>query len=144
VSDVVHSESEVVEQIRGLVNEIDDPCSIAQGVPTGLVDMGLVNGIRVEATAEGHDRAVLDMRLTGPGCLYSVHFEREIGVRLEEQLGIEDVEIRWSPVYDWTQDDLAPHVKDQLRERRERLLAAAGRSETLPIVSAGAKTTSSS
>ena len=42
------------ERIRALANEIVDPCSAAQALPVGLVDMGLLLRVQLEpAGGEG-------------------------------------------------------------------------------------------
>ncbi len=118
----------MLERVRGAVNDVPDPCSVAQGVPAGLVDMGLLCGVELtEAAGGGRTSAARDvlvrLRLTGPGCLYGVHFEREIRHRLEAMPDVAEIEIAFSREFDWTPDDVAPDVQQRLRERRERLIA---------------------
>jgi len=111
------------ERIREAVNETPDPCSVSQGVPTGLVDMGLLCGIDI-GPPEGRVHAVrVELRLTAPGCFYAIYFEREIRARLEAMDDLGAVEVTFSQEFDWTPDDVAPHIHERLRERRERLIA---------------------
>ena len=117
----------LIERVRAAVNEIPDPCSVSQGVPTGLVDMGLLCDIEVGPGDAGEHDVLVRLRLTGPGCFYGIHFEREIRQRLEVMADVEAIDVEFSREFDWTQEDIAPHIQQQLRERRERLIA------TLPV-----------
>ncbi len=110
-------------RVRSAVNDVPDPCSVSQGVPTGLVDMGLLCAIDVEPPVDGRSSVTVRLRLTGPGCLYAIYFEREIRERVEAMPDVRQIEIDFSPEFDWSPDDIAPHVQEQLRERRERLIA---------------------
>lgn len=114
---------ELVERVRAAVNEVPDPCSVSQGVPTGLVDMGLLCEIDLTAAGEARYEVLVRLRLTAPGCFYAVYFEREIRARLDEMPDVAGVDVEFSDEFDWTPDDIAPHVQQQLRERRERLIA---------------------
>ena len=113
----------LAERIREAVNEIPDPCSVSQGVPTGLVDMGLLCDIELGAPDQGARSALVELRLTAPGCFYAIYFEREIRARLEAMSDVGAIEVAFRAEFDWTPDDVAPHIQQRLRERRERLLA---------------------
>ena len=54
---------------------------------------------------------------------YAVHFEREIRTRLEAVPDVGAIEVEFRSEFDWTPDDMAPHIHQQLRECRERLIA---------------------
>ena len=73
----------IEERIVALANEIVDPCSAAQSVQVGLVDMGMLLRVEIAPAAGGAAAAArwdvtLHLRTTGPGCLYVVFFEREL------------------------------------------------------------------
>lgn len=123
----------LIERVRAAVNEVPDPCSVAQGVPVGLVDMGLLCGVEVGAERDGCHDVQLELRLTGPGCFYGIHFEREIRQRLEAMPDVATIDVEFNPEFDWTQDDIAPHVQEELRARRERLLAQLPVGRRLPV-----------
>ncbi|HEX8555302.1 MAG TPA: hypothetical protein VF695_11390, partial [Sphingomonas sp.] len=57
------------EQVRGVLSRIHDPCSIAAGRPTSVLDLGLVLGWSLES-------GVLTVRfcVTFPGCTMAPHF----------------------------------------------------------------------
>ena len=113
----------LVGRIRAAVNDIHDPCSVSQGVPAGLVDMGLLCDVQLGPLEGGRYRALVAIRLTGPGCFYGIYFEREIRVRLEAMAEIGAIDVEFSSEFDWTPDDVAPHIQQRLRIRREQLIA---------------------
>ena len=113
----------LVNRIRAAVNDIHDPCSVSQGVPTGLVDMGLLCDVQLRPPEGGRHRVLVRIRLTGPGCFYGIYFEREIRVRLEAMADIGAIDVEFSSEFDWTPDDVAPHIQQRLRMRREQLIA---------------------
>lgn len=117
------------ERIRALANEIVDPCSAAQALPVGLVDMGLLLRVQLEPAggeAEAGRWAVrLLLRATAPGCFYIVFFERELRARIEPLPEVVSLELEWDGAWDWTPDEIAPAVREQLAERR-RLVVLAG------------------
>ena len=65
----------------------------------------------------------LRLRTTGPGCLYVVFFERELRVRIEALPQVATLDLAWDDAFDWSPDDLAPHVQAELAARRRRLIA---------------------
>lgn len=106
-------------------DEIRDPCSVAAAQPLGIAEMGLVRDVRLTpAAAGGHDVTIV-LRLTAPGCLYWVYFERELRARLTTLSGVASVTITRDPEYDWTEADIAPAARRRLREERRRRRAAA-------------------
>ena len=113
----------LVERVQAAVNEVPDPCSVSQGVPTGLVDMGLLCDVEVGSGHGGRHDVLVRLRLTGPGCFYGIHFEREIRQRLEAMPDVATIDVEFSHEFDWTPDDIAPHIQQELRVRRERLIA---------------------
>lgn len=116
--------SALIERVREAVNQVPDPCSVSQGFAVGLVDMGLLCDIELREAPAGRSDVTVQMRLTGPGCFYGIHFEREIRQRLEAMTDVRAIEITFSSDFDWSPDDIAPPVQRRLRERRERLIAA--------------------
>lgn len=121
--------AELEQRIRALANEIVDPCSAATAFQVGLVDMGMLLGVELAPGAgehgrDGGDVAVrLRLRTTGPGCLYVVFFERELRARIEALPQVATLDLAWDDAFDWSPDDLAPHVQAELAERRRRLIA---------------------
>jgi len=105
---------EHVAAVRRSLNSIVDPCSAALGVPSGLVDMGLVQQVDV---SDG--RVVVSLLPTGPGCVFLDHFETEI----EQRLGAFEwcSEVRVQIAEDdlvWDETRLSSAVRQRLAERR--------------------------
>jgi len=84
------------ERIRVELDRVKDPCSVASGRPTGLVEMGLVLGWKVEGRT-----LHLTFCVTFPGCTMAPHFieaAREALVQLPE---IDRVETRVDTDHVW-------------------------------------------
>ncbi|MDE0061887.1 MAG: hypothetical protein OXP09_19590 [Gammaproteobacteria bacterium] len=117
----LQSEEQVVGYVSDRINEVVDPCSRAQGVAIGLVDMGLVRELKVEP--EGGGWCVrLKLRLTSPGCLYFVYFEESIRERIVHP-AIKRLEVGFDSGLDWTPESMSSSAQRQLREHRARLLS---------------------
>jgi metal-sulfur cluster biosynthetic enzyme len=86
------------DQVRGLLSRIHDPCSIAAGRPTSVLDLGLVLGWTLE-------NGVLTVRfcVTFPGCTMAPHFTQAAARDLAELPGVErvvtlvDTAAAWTP-----------------------------------------------
>jgi len=107
-------------EVRALLNEVVDPCSISAGMPVGLVDMGIVQEVSVEGSA-------VHVRLlpTFPACRFVPIFEGE----LRERLAAEGLSVEVAlekPDVVWDESQMAPHVRQRLEERRRRMRAALG------------------
>jgi metal-sulfur cluster biosynthetic enzyme len=102
------------EQVRRVVNEIVDPCSVAAGTPAGLVDMGIVESVDVTGST-------VRVRLlpTSPACLVI----GALGAEIEARVGALDwcsgavAELADGDLV-WDEERLAPAVRERLLERR--------------------------
>ncbi len=117
------SEEEVIALVRGVANEVYDPCGLALGVSIGIADMGLIRDLKAERLKNGW-RVTLRLRFTSPACFYFVYFEREIRDRLKGIGQIQSLDIEWDQILDWTPDDMSKPAQRKLKEYREKLLAA--------------------
>ena len=111
------------KRIRELLNEVIDPCSAARGVPIGLADMGLIRRIAIVEGSAGPELD-LELRVTGPGCMMFLDFERQARELLAAN-GAASVRISWDPTPDWTPQDMAPSARERLAGRRNLLGLAA-------------------
>jgi metal-sulfur cluster biosynthetic enzyme len=88
--------------VRALLDEIIDPCSIAAGAPAGLVEMGLVRGVEVTSMPAG-DAITVRIGLTEPGCMMGASFVVRVREALEPLPGVARVDVElehdsgWSP-----------------------------------------------
>lgn len=126
--------AELEEEIRGVLNEIVDPCSAAAGVPVGLVDMGIVRNVEINGSAL---RIVL--LPTFPTCRFVPIFELEVRKRLGDVDLSVNVEVAGPDVV-WDESDMVPDARRRLEESRRRRrneLLAKPRLAALPLVDAG-------
>ncbi|GKQ41942.1 metal-sulfur cluster assembly factor [Streptomyces sp. A012304] len=107
-------------QVRAVLNEILDPCSITAGVPAGLDDMGLVSDVHVRDDGTGGQCVAVTVGVTEPSCVLIGSFAAEAQVRLTALTGVSAVDVRLTDDFDWTPDRLAPHYRQRLDEHRER------------------------
>jgi len=117
----------LADRVARIADEVIDPCSLAQGVPAGLTEMGLLTAIRLTPRhgATGATHVELRLRLTAPGCMYGVAFERELRARVGELPDVAGVDVVWDDAFDWTPDDMAPSLSARLAARRHAIRAAA-------------------
>lgn len=116
--------------VRAVVDSVVDPCSAGRGVPIGLADMGLLQTIRIDR-ADGHIRVELGMRVTSPGCSFTIEFDTQLRRRLLDA-GADSVEIDWASEFDWTPDDIEPAARQRLAIYRD-LVRTAGSGRALSI-----------
>jgi metal-sulfur cluster biosynthetic enzyme len=102
--------------IRDTINSIGDPCSVANGTPMGLTDMGLVEDIDVRVDGDVH----VSLRLTSPSCYQLGYFANEITRLVGELPGIRSVDVTADAGLDWTPSMMSEDAK---RRRRESLRA---------------------
>jgi metal-sulfur cluster biosynthetic enzyme len=112
-------------EVLSVADEIRDPCSVAAAEPLGLVEMGLLREVELVPTATGGAEVRLTLRLTAPGCLYWLYFERELQTRLTALDGVERVRIERDRSYDWDESEIAPAARERLRQGRRRRLELA-------------------
>lgn len=105
------------DQVLQILNDIVDPCSSTAGVPTGLVDMGMVESVDVTDQPDGTHIAV-DLLMTEFGCLMAVPFRVTATDLLETLPGVAHVEIGLCTTTEWTEDRMSPETRLQLAERR--------------------------
>jgi metal-sulfur cluster biosynthetic enzyme len=108
----------LTDAIATAVNTIADPCSAAQALPLGLVDMGLLDDVIIGPDGD----VVVMLRLTSPTCLQIGWFATEITRRVLALDGVRSVEVRTDQGFDWTPSMMS----DDARRRRRAALAAKG------------------
>jgi metal-sulfur cluster biosynthetic enzyme len=106
--------SERCAEIERVLNEIVDPCSLASGVPIGLVEMGIVDSVRVHG-----DNVSIRLLPTFPGCLYTAVFAGEIGRRLDGLAWPGEVEVEvMTDGRLWDEDRMSAEAQSRLRAVR--------------------------
>lgn len=102
--------------VRRLLDEIHDPCSVATSVPMGLSEMGLVKSVEVSPAG----RVEVELRLTSPFCEMVPYMKTEAERKVGELPGVTEVSVRHDGGLDWDHDMIAPQAQAR---RRQRLLA---------------------
>lgn len=118
------------EEIRRALDTIGDPCSVAQGVPMGLAEMGVVGSVDVDES--GHAR--IGLRLTSPACMMVGYFNVEAERLLLAIPGISAVTITADTGLDWRPEMMS---ESAIRRRREALRARGMPAAALPRLSHG-------
>ena len=114
------------ERVLTAIDSVQDPCSLAQAVPVGLAEMGLVTEVKLaEPDAEGRRDLALTLRVTAPGCMYVPFMDRAIRTAVGELEEIGEITTDWDPDADWNLSDIAAPAQRRIAEARERRLARA-------------------
>lgn len=114
-------ETQLIEYVRKVADEVHDPCSMAMGLHIGLAEMGLVREIVTEAGPNGW-HVLIRLRVTSPGCQYFFYFQQELERRLLAHPDVVEVKVEWDEVLDWTPEDLAMSARQKLEARRRLLI----------------------
>lgn len=114
------------EAVLACLETIVDPCSVAAGARAGLISMGLVGDISIEAREAG---AHLDVTLfvTEPTCLMGAIFEAAAQNELAALPGVGSVAVRVDRTRLWSSEAMAPDYRRRLAAFRA---AQAARRET--------------
>jgi metal-sulfur cluster biosynthetic enzyme len=111
------------ERVLAAIDSVQDPCSLAQAIPIGLTEMGLVSDVRLsDARADGRHDVELVLRVTAPGCMYVPFMDRAIRVAVADLEEIGEITTDWDPDADWSPADIARPAQQRIVEARERRL----------------------
>jgi metal-sulfur cluster biosynthetic enzyme len=106
--------------IESALNSVADPCSVAVHSPMGLIDMGLVDGIEMDASGE----VTIRLRLTSPSCLQVGYFANEVRERVGAVVGVTKVVVTHDLGLDWDPGMISPAAAEarnkKLREMRDQ------------------------
>lgn len=103
-------------EIRRLLDEIKDPCSVAASVAMGLNEMGIVKSVAVSNAGQ----VDIQLRLTSPFCEMIAYMTNEAVARVGALTGVTGVSVGHDAGLDWDHDMIAPDAQ----ARRQRRLAA--------------------
>jgi len=101
------------------LNNIIDPCSAAMAVPAGLVDMGLLRGLELEALTSGGTRCRIKLCVTHAFCLMSAVFVHEVEKCLRDIPEIEEIDVSLDRDTIWTEELMTPEYRARLEARRQ-------------------------
>ena len=89
----------LVARIEAALTRVTEPCSIAFGKPISIVEMGLIERIKVEGS-----HAQITLCLTDAACVHFAGMQRFIRDELLELPEISTVEVRQTLDRLWTPD----------------------------------------
>jgi metal-sulfur cluster biosynthetic enzyme len=107
------------EIVLRALQDVNDPCSVSVGCPISVVDMGIVRSVSVDVKTGAVD---VIMRLTAPGCMYQLAFQRDVRQRLECLDGVTSVTVDFDSDFEWSEDEIAPAARVRLAATRQRRL----------------------
>ena len=105
------------ETVLARLETIVDPCSVAAGARAGLVSMGLVGEVTIEARAAGAHVGVT-LFVTEPTCLMGAIFEAAAERELGALPGVGSVAVRTDRARLWTPDAMTPDYRRRLAQFR--------------------------
>jgi metal-sulfur cluster biosynthetic enzyme len=115
------SAGSVAAQVRWRLDSISDPCSVANGTPMGLNEMGLIAAVQVDPDGN----VVIHLRLTSPTCMMISYFTLQAQELVGQIAGVRTVEVLADQGLDW-----APEMMSEDSKRRRR---ASLRARGIPI-----------
>lgn len=102
------------ERVTAALSQVYDPCSIAAGRPTSLIDMRLVLGWTFEAGT-----LTVTFGVTFAGCTMAPHFTEAAARKLAQLPGVERVETVVDTSHIWTPPTRIPMRGEPQAWRRE-------------------------
>jgi metal-sulfur cluster biosynthetic enzyme len=102
-----------LQAVTTALGTVVDPCSIATGVPINLIDMGMIQDIRIVG-----ERVCITLRLTSPLCLQVGDIVREVERRVGEVAGVSIVECDIDPAGEWLPTMMDARAQARLRRLR--------------------------
>ena len=97
--------------IQDRLDNILDPCSEANGSNLSIVEMGLLDDIRIDG-----NHIEVDIRLTSPHCMMLPVFVDGVHNEVEPLEGVESVSVNFDAGLEWTDEMITP-AGQRKRER---------------------------
>jgi metal-sulfur cluster biosynthetic enzyme len=114
----------IEDAVRAALDDVVDPCSEVAGVPAGLLEMGLVRDLEIEAGEAGATVRVT-IGVTEPTCLMGPALASGARERLSAVPGIAGIEVSLCDD-EWMPSDMAPTYRARLAAHRAAKRAALG------------------
>lgn len=102
----------LLARIHEVLDEVEDPCSVAGGTPMGLSEMGLVKQVTMSARGD----VAVELRLTAPFCHMIAFLQSETVARVGALPGVRSVEVTTDQGLDWSPE----LISGGARRRREQ------------------------
>lgn len=110
----------LTDQVLACLDEVKDPCSVANGTPEGLADMGIIKSVDITPAGD----VTICLRLTSPFCEMLGFMRRAIFEKLAAVDGIGEVEILTDSGMDWSVREMSPAAQRRREARLEVLRSA--------------------
>lgn len=96
------------------IRRVVDPCSRFNGTDLSLVDLGMVEWVKIKD-------GVVNIRLLldDPTCIYTFVIQRDIREAVSQLAKVDAVEIELTPDQIWTEDRMLPDARERLLQHRE-------------------------
>jgi metal-sulfur cluster biosynthetic enzyme len=106
----------IAAAVADALRTVEDPCMASAGLDLSILDLGLVQDVRVE----GSDVCV-ELTFTELGCSFTHHLAARVQTAIEALEGVQTVQVRavWTPR--WTRERLSPRARRALAESSGRL-----------------------
>ena len=118
------------EDIRQILDDIKDPCSVAASVPMGLNEMGLIKSVGIDP--DGH--VDIELRLTSPFCEMISFMRNEALGKIGGLPGVTGVSVRHDSGLDWDHDFIAPGAQARRQQRLDMLRRLHVTGQGAPVV----------
>jgi metal-sulfur cluster biosynthetic enzyme len=106
-------------EVREVLDQIKDPCSVATGVPMGLSEMGLIKQVRIKPDGS----VTIELRLTSPFCEMIGFLKNETLAKVRALPGVTGVSVAHDSGFDWDHDLIAPAAQARRQARLNTLRA---------------------
>jgi metal-sulfur cluster biosynthetic enzyme len=108
-----------VDQVHDALAAVLDPCATAAGVRGSIVEMGIVREVRVQHGVDGA-HVHLSIGVTEPTCIMFHAFARDAHREVAAMSGVREVTVELAEYQIWTEDDMAPRLRNELAAVRQR------------------------
>lgn len=98
-----------VAAVRAAIAGVVDPCSRLHGTDLSLLDLGMVERVRVDGGA-----VHVELLLDDPLCLYTFVIQHELRERISALDGVTGVEISVLPDFSWSRERVSPAARQRL------------------------------
>lgn len=104
-------------EIRAILDEIKDPCSVAASVPMGLDEMGIVKSVAIDDVGQ----VSVELRLTSPFCEMIAYMRNEALAKIQSLPGVSSVTVTHDSGLEWDHDLISPEAQARRQRRLDRM-----------------------
>jgi metal-sulfur cluster biosynthetic enzyme len=101
-------------QVEEALGTVLDPCSVFNGTRLSIVELGMVDEVKVEESGDVFVRLFLD----DPTCIFFFEINRLMKEAVEKVDGVGEIEVEIKADEVWTEDRMKPRAKERLEQIR--------------------------